>query len=577
MLGRLLSTYARPHLSSAALVVALQLIQSFAALTLPALNADIVDNGVAKGDGSYVLRVGSVMLAATLVQILSAISAFHISVRTAAALGRDLRVAVFQRVQELSLREVGRFGASSLLTRTTNDVQQVQSLVLMLLMMMVTAPIMGVGGVLMAFHQDVPMSLLIVVTLTTLVLAFVLILRRMGPLSASQQKLIDQVNRTLREQIAGIRVVRAFVRDQRESERFGAANTELRDIGFRLGRVQAFMNPSVLLIIECSNIAVLWFGGHRVHAGSMQVGSMLALLNYLVQILQAVLLATTAFQIAPRARACAERIQEVLVAEPSVKPPRIPVVELESRGLLELRNVVFRYPGAELPVLRGADLVARPGETTAIIGSTGSGKSTLLRLVPRLFDADSGSARVGGVDVRDLDPGLLASTVRLVPQKPHLFSGTVASNLRYGAPDVGDEQLWRALEVAQAREFVEALPGGLDHPITQGGRNLSGGQRQRLAIARALAACPDIYLLDDCFSALDHATDAAARRALARETENSTVVIVAQRVSTIRDADRIVVLDEGQVVGTGTHAELLRTNSTYQEIVSSQLFEEEAA
>ncbi|GAA2264442.1 ABC transporter ATP-binding protein [Kitasatospora cystarginea] len=577
MLGRLLSTHMRPYTTSAALVVVLELIQSFAALTLPALNADIVDNGVAKGDGGYVVRLGAVMLAATLVQILSAISAFYVSVRTAAALGRDLRATVFRRVQELSLREVGRFGASSLLTRTTNDVQQVQSLVLMILTMMVTAPIVGIGGVLMAFHQDVPMSLLVVVTLTTLVLAFVLILRRMGPLSASQQKLIDRVNRTLREQITGVRVVRAFVRDRREGERFGAANTELRDVGFRLGRVQAFMNPSVLLIIECSNIAVLWFGGHRVHDGSMQVGSLIALLNYLVQILQAVLLATMAFQLAPRARACAERIQEVLVAESSVKPAQIPATELESKGLLELQDVVFRYPGAEVPVLRGANLVARPGETTAIIGSTGSGKSTLLRLVPRLFDTDSGSARVGGVDVRDLDPDILASTVRLIPQKPYLFSGTVASNLRYGAPDADDEQLWQALEIAQAREFVEALPAGLNHPITQGGRNLSGGQRQRLAIARALAARPDIYLFDDCFSALDYVTDAAVRSALARETENTTVVIVAQRVSTIRDADHIVVLDEGQVVGTGTHTELLRNNSTYQEIVSSQLAEEDAA
>ncbi|AUG80423.1 multidrug ABC transporter ATPase [Kitasatospora sp. MMS16-BH015] len=577
MPGRLLSTYLRPYRGWVAVVVALQLVQSFAALTLPALNADIVDSGVAKGDGGYVLRVGAVMLAATLVQVLSAVSAFRLAARTAAALGRDLRAAVFHRVQELSLREVGRFGTSSLLTRTTNDVQQVQSLVLMTLAMMVTAPIVGLGGVLMAFRQDVPMSLLLLAGLATLVLAFVLILRAMAPLSASQQQLVDRVNRTLREQIAGVRVVRAFVQDRREGERFGAATTELREVGYRLGRVQAFMNPSVLLIIECSNIAVLWFGGHRVQAGSMQVGSMVALLNYLVQILQAVLLATTAFQIAPRARTCAERIQEVLAAEPSVRPPRHPVRAFESRGLLELREVVFRYPGAELPVLRGADLVARPGETTAVIGSTGSGKSTLLRLVPRLFDADSGSARVGGVDVRELDPALLTRAVRLVPQQPHLFSGTVGANLRHGAPEADEDRLWRALEIAQAREFVEALPGGLDHPITRGGRNLSGGQRQRLAIARALAARPDVYLFDDCFSALDQATDAAVREALAAETADATVVIVAQRVSTIRDADRILVLDEGQVVGAGTHAELLRDNPTYQEIVSSQLVEEEAA
>ncbi|GGO96010.1 ABC transporter ATP-binding protein [Wenjunlia tyrosinilytica] len=577
MLGRFLSAFLRPYGGYIVVVVAFQLVQSAAALSLPTLNADIVNNGVVKGDGGYVLRVGVVMLGCTLVQILSAATAFYAAARTSAALGRDVRAAVFQRVQELSVREVQHFGAPSLLTRTTNDVQQVQVLVLMVLTMMVTAPIVGFGGVLMALFQDAPMCVLVLVTLTALTLAFVLILRQMGPLSASQQELIDRVNRIVREQITGVRVVRAFVRDRREGERFDAANADLRDIGFRLGRVQAFMNPSVLLIIECSNIAVLWFGGHRVHDGSMQAGSLIALLNYLVQILQAVLLATMAFQLTPRARACAERIHEVLTAESSMRPADSPVTELGPRGLLELRNVIFSYPGAEVPVLRGVDLVARPGQTTAIIGSTGSGKSTLLNLVPRLFDADSGSARVGGVDVRRIDPATLVSSVRLVPQKPYLFSGTVASNLRHGAPDADHEHLWRALETAQAREFVEALPGGLDHPITQGGRNLSGGQRQRLTIARALAARPDIYLLDDCFSALDAVTDAALRRALIRDAKDATVVIVAQRVSTIRDADRIVVLDAGRVVGVGTHTELLRDNPTYREIVSSQLTEGEAA
>jgi ATP-binding cassette subfamily B protein len=399
----------------------------------------------------------------------------------------------------------------------------------------------------------------------------------MRPLFRTMQERIDKVNRVMREQITGIRVIRAFVRDEYEQARFAEANAELTGVSLAVGRLMALMFPTVLLVINVSSVAVLWFGGHRINTGGMQVGALTAFLAYLMQILMSVMMATFMFVMIPRAEVCAERIQEVLDTESSVTPPLVPVTTLAGHGQLELRDVDFRYPGAEVPVLRGVDLIARPGETTAVIGSTGSGKTTLLNLVPRLFDATGGAVLVDGVDVRDLAPPMIPRCVGLVPQKPYLFSGTVASNLRYGRPGATDEELWTALEVAQARDFVERMPGGLDAPIAQGGSNVSGGQRQRLAIARVLVNRPEIYLFDDSFSALDYATDAALRAALDREIADATVVIVAQRVSTIRDADRIVVLDEGQVVGTGTHHELMDTNSTYREIVLSQLTEQEAA
>ncbi len=577
MLVRLTRAYLRPYSKSIALIVLLQLVQTLATLYLPTLNADIIDGGVVKGDTGYILRYGGWMLGVTLVQVVCAVGAVYYGARTSMALGRDLRAAVFDRVQSFSSREVGQFGAPSLITRTTNDVQQVQMLVLMAFTLMVSAPIMCVGGIVMALNQDVPLSALLLVIVPILGIIVSLIIWRMRPVFRGVQERIDTVNRVLREQITGIRVIRAFVRDTHERGRFRSANTELMDVSLKAGRLMSLMFPSVMLVVNLSSIAVLWFGGHRIDGGHMEIGALTAFLSYLMQILMAVMMATFMFMMVPRAEVCAERVQEVLGTDSSVVPPAAPVTQLRRSGHLELTGVEFRYPGAEEPVLKDVSLVARPGEITAVIGSTGSGKSTLLGLVPRLFDATGGTVLVDGVDVRELDPVLMSETVGLVPQKPYLFSGTVASNLRYGKPDATDEELWQALETAQARDFVEGMELGLAAPISQGGTNVSGGQRQRLAIARALVRRPEIYLFDDSFSALDYATDARLRAALAHETGDATVVIVAQRVSTIRDADRIVVLDEGRVVGTGTHPELMATNETYREIVLSQLTEEEAA
>ncbi|MFI0908133.1 ABC transporter ATP-binding protein [Streptomyces sioyaensis] len=577
MLVRLAWGHLRPHRRAISLIVLLQLIQTLATLYLPTLNADIIDNGVVKGDTGYILGTGAFMIAVTLLQIVCAIGAVYFGARTAMALGRDVRAAVFDRVQSFSAREMGTFGAPSLITRTTNDVQQVQMLVLMTFTMMVSAPIMCIGGVLMALNQDVPLSGLLLVIVPVLGLLISLIVRRLRPLFRGVQARIDTVNRVLREQIAGIRVIRAFVRDRYERERFAGANTDLFEVSLRSGRLMSMMFPLVMLIVNLSSVAVVWFGGLRIDSGAMQIGALTAFLSYLMYILMSIMMATFMVMTLPRAEVCAERIQEVLSTDSSVVPPAHPVTELRRHGELELRNVEFRFPGAEQPVLKDISLLARPGETTAVIGSTGSGKSTLLGLVPRLFDATGGTVLVDGEDVRTLDQETLARTIGLVPQKPYLFSGTVATNLRYGNPDATDDELWHALETAQAREFVERMEGGLDAPVAQGGGNVSGGQRQRLAIARALVRRPEIYLFDDSFSALDYATDAALRAALSRETDRATVVIVAQRVATIRGADRIVVLDEGRVVGTGTHTELMAGNETYREIVLSQLTEQEAA
>ncbi|MYU12717.1 ATP-binding cassette domain-containing protein [Streptomyces sp. SID8361] len=580
MLVRLIRAYLRPYTRTITLIVLLQLVQTLATLYLPALNADIIDSGVVKGDTGYILRAGGLMIAVTFVQIVCAAGAVYFSARTSMALGRDVRAAVFDRVQSFSAREMGHFGAPSLITRTTNDVQQVQMVCLLAFTLMVSAPIMCVGGVVMALDQDVPLSGLLLLIVPALGLVVTLIARRMRPLFRHVQERIDTVNRVLREQITGIRVIRAFVRDTHERDRFSAANTGLMDVSLRAGRLMSLMFPAVMLVVNVSSVAVVWFGGHRIDSGGMQVGALTAFLSYLMQILTSVMMATFMFMMVPRAEVCAERVQEVLDTVTSVVPPLQPVAPVPAdagRGLLELRGVEFRYPGADEPVLRDISLIARPGRTTAVIGSTGSGKSTLLGLVPRLFDATDGSVHIDGVDVRDLDPGVMTRTVGLVPQKPYLFAGTVASNLRYGDPGATDEELWRALETAQAREFVESMEDGLDSPIAQGGTNVSGGQRQRLAIARALVGRPSVYLFDDSFSALDYATDARLRAALVDETESATVVIVAQRVSTIRGADLIVVLDAGRIVGAGTHGELMADNETYREIVLSQLTEEEAA
>ncbi|MEV8396662.1 ABC transporter ATP-binding protein [Streptomyces niveus] len=577
MLLRLLRTHLIPYKRAIGLLVALQLLQTCASLYLPTLNADIIDNGVVKGDTGYIIQFGAFMIAVSVLQVIGQIGAVYYGARTASALGRDVRAAIFDRVQSFSAREVGQFGAPSLITRTTNDVQQVQMLVLMSFTLMVSAPIMCVGGIVMALGQDVPLSGVLLAVVPVLGVSVSLIVKRMRPLFRTMQERLDTVNRVLREQITGNRVIRAFVRDEYEKGRFKKANTDLTEMQLATGRLMALMFPVVMTVVNVSSVAVVWFGAHRIDSGGMQIGALTAFLAYLMQIVMAVMMATFMFMMVPRAEVCAERIEEVLDTRSSVVPPKMPVRALRRHGHLEVRGAEFRYPGAEEPVLREVSLTALPGETTAVIGSTGSGKSTLLGLVPRLVDATAGEVLVDGENVRGLDPALLARTVGLVPQKPYLFSGTVATNLRYGNPDATDEELWHALDVAQAKEFVTELEGGLNAPISQGGTNVSGGQRQRLAIARTLVQRPEIYLFDDSFSALDYATDAALRAALGRETAEATVVIVAQRVATIRDADRIIVMDEGRVVGEGRHHELMDGNETYREIVLSQLTEAEAA
>jgi ATP-binding cassette subfamily B protein len=571
MLVRILRNHLRPYKRPIVQVVVLQLVGTIAALYLPSLNADIIDNGVVLGDTDYIIRTGGWMLGVALVQIASTVAAVYFGARVAMAFGRDLRSAIFRRVGEFSSREVARFGAPSLITRNTNDVQQVQMLVLMTFTMLIAAPIMMVGGVLMALREDVGLSWLVVVAVPVLAIIVGFIISRMIPGFRQMQSRIDDVNQVMREQIMGIRVVRAFVRERFETQRFEAANAELTDVAIGVGRWMAAVFPVVMLILNASSVAVLWFGGLRVDGGLMEIGSLTAFLAYLVQILMAVMMSTFMLVLVPRASVSADRVGEVLDTESTVVPPENGTTTHDRRGNLELRGVGFSYPGAAHPVLSDITLAARPGETTAIIGSTGAGKTTLLNLIPRLFDATEGEIRVGGVDVRDFDLDTLWGRIGLVPQKAYLFTGTVASNLRYGKPDATEEEMWQALEVAQARDFVEAMADGLDSPIAQGGTNISGGQRQRLAIARALIRRPGIYLFDDSFSALDVATDARLRRALKPVTADATVVIVAQRVFTIMDADRIVVLEDGAVVGLGTHEELLAGCPTYVEIVGSQL------
>ncbi|WP_322760435.1 ABC transporter ATP-binding protein [Frankia sp. Cr2] len=577
MLIRLLRAHLGPYTRPITIVVGLQLVATIAILYLPTLNADIIDHGVITGDTDYILRTGGIMLGIATVQILCSGAAVYVGARIAMALGRDLRAALFDQVQSFSIREVGRFGAPSLITRATNDVQQVQMLALMSFTLMVSAPIMCLGGIALALHQDATLSTLLIVIVPLLGAMIIAIVSRMQPLGRAMQERLDVVNRILREQLSGLRVIRAFVRDDYEQRRFGVANAELTDVALRFGRLMALMFPLVLTVVNVASVAVLWFGAHRIDAGQMQIGALTAFLSYLMQILMSVMMATFMFIMIPRAEVCAERIGEVLATESTLLPPVNPVRSLDRHGELELVDVGFGYPGAQASVLRGISIRARPGQVTAIIGGTGSGKTTLIGLIPRLADATQGAILVDGVDVRELDPALLAATVGLVPQKPYLFSGTIATNLRYGNPAATDADLWHALEIAQAKEFVEAMPEGLDTVIAQGGTNVSGGQRQRLAIARVLVCRPEIYLFDDSFSALDYATDAHLRAALARETGAATVVIVAQRVATIREADQIIVLDGGEVVGTGTHHQLMAGNTTYREIVLSQLTEEEAA
>src|SRR5216684_655194 len=577
MLIKLLRTYLRPYTSALLAVVALQLVSTMANLYLPSLNADIIDKGVAKGDTAYIISTGGWMLAVTLVQIACSIAAVYFGARAAMSFGRDVRSAIFHKVGTFSGREVAQFGAPSLITRNTNDIQQVQMLVLMTCTLMVAAPIMCVGGIIMALRQDVGLSWLMLVSIPALVVAIGLIVVRMVPQFRLMQARIDTVNRVLREQLSGIRVVRAFVREGAEAERFAEANASLTLTALRVGRLMVLIFPTVMLILNASSVAVLWFGAARVNSGEMQIGALTAFLMYLMLILTSVMMATFMAIMIPRAAVSSDRISEVLNTESSVSPPEHPVREVHSRGELELRDVEFRYPGAAAPVLHNISFRATAGQTTAIIGSTGAGKTTLISLVPRLFDATSGAVLIDGVSVRDLDPEMLWNRIGLVPQKPYLFTGTVASNLRYGNPEATDAELWQALDVAQAADFVRAMPGGLEAHIAQGGTNVSGGQRQRLAIARALVRQPEIYLFDDSFSALDLATDARLRAALRPHTARATVVIVSQRVSTVSDADQIVVLDDGAIVGLGRHEELLKKCPTYLEIVQSQLAAEPAA
>lgn len=578
MLIRLLRSYLQPYRKLLVAVVVLQGIQALASLYLPTLNADIIDRGVLKGDNDYIRSIGLAMLGMTLVQMVFAVAAVYCGARLAMAMGRDVRSALFHRVTDFSAREVGLFGAPSLITRITNDVQQVQMLVVMSCTLAVAAPITIVGGVALAAQQDVGLVWLLLVSLPALALSVGLIVLRMVPLFRKMQDSIDGANGVLREQITGVRVVRAFVREPEEVERFGEVNDELTEVSLQAGRLMALMFPILLVIINGSSIGVLWFGANRISSGDMSVGSLVAFLTYFTLILIAVMMGMFVAIMAPRAAVCAERIVEVLDTQPSVVVPESPVAPAAgSIGSLELRDVGFCYPGAESPVLDGISLTSLAGQTTAVVGSTGAGKTTLVNLVARLVDVTSGAVLVDGVDLRDMAPEALWSRMGLVPQKPYLFSGTVASNMRYGKPDATDDEIWEALRVAQAADFVSAMPGDLDAPITQGGTNVSGGQRQRLAIARALVKKPEIYVFDDSFSALDLATDARLRSALVPYVAGATVLIVAQRISTIATADQILVLEDGKTCGLGTHAELLETCPTYAEIVASQMAESEAA
>jgi ATP-binding cassette subfamily B multidrug efflux pump len=573
---RLLRTHLGPYRKVLGIVLILQAIQTAAALTLPSLNADIIDNGVLQGDNGYIWRTGAIMLGFSVIQIVFVVFAVRYGAQAAMSFGRDLRRDIFRQVNSYSAREVGQFGAPSLITRVTNDVQQVQMLVVLACTMMIAAPITMVFGIIFAIREDVGLSVIMLIAIPILIAVLAVIITRMVPTFQVMQLRVDRVNQVLRDQITGIRVVRAFVREPEEVERFAVANDELTKTSLRAGRLMSLMFPTVTLFISISNIAVLWLGAERINSGDMELGSVVAYLSYLVQVLIAVVMLTFMVSMLPRAAVAAERISEVLDTNSSVVPPANPVMSVREHGTIDFDTVGFTYPGAISSVLSDVSFRVSPGRTTAIIGSTGSGKSTLVDLVPRLFDVTKGTVSVNGVDVRQLDPDLLWGSIGYVPQKPYLFSGTIASNLRFGRPDATDEELWNALEVAQAAGFVQSMPKGLDSPINQGGTNVSGGQRQRLSIARAIVLQPDIYIFDDSFSALDLATDARLRLALQPQVKNSGVLIVAQRVSTIADADQIIVLENGRIVGRGRHLALIDTCPTYAEIVDSQ-FDREAA
>ena len=575
----LLARYLRPYRAQIAVVLVLLLIQAIGNLYLPDLNGDIINNGVVKGDNDYILRTGGLMLIVTAVLGVAAIVGVYLSAQIAMGFGRDLRSAIFTKVETFSQVEVNQFGPASLITRNTNDVQQVQIVVLMALTIMISAPILIVGGIVMALRTDVPLSGLLLVVIPLMALVIAVVMSRAIPLFRAVQVKIDRINQVMRESLSGIRVIRAFVRTDLEERRFDVASLDLFDTQLRVTRLFAITLPTMTLILSLSTVAVMWFGASRVDSGDLSIGDLTAFLQYLMQILFAVLTAVFMFILIPRAVVSSARIREVLDTAPKIHDPVLAIVPdaaSPDRGVVEFRNVSFGYPGAQEPVLHDVSFRAEPGRTTAIVGSTGSGKTTLINLIPRLYDATAGAVLVDGVDVRDMDREELWRRIGLIQQKAFLFTGTVASNLRFGDADATDEELWRALEIAQGREFVAEMEGGLEAPITQGGSNVSGGQRQRLSIARAIVRKAPIYIFDDSFSALDFTTDARLREALGRELGGSTVIIVAQRVGTILHADQIIVLDAGRIVGRGTHRELLETNETYREIVFSQLSEDEA-
>jgi ABC-type multidrug transport system fused ATPase/permease subunit len=577
MLTRLLRERLRPYTAQVAIVVTLLAIQSVGNLYLPNLNADIINNGVVKGNVRYIFRTGAVMLGITLVLGAVAIVAVYWASRVSMGVGADVRAGVYGRVQGFSSREMNRFGTPSLITRNTNDVQQIQLFLQMALTLMVIAPIMCIGGVIMAVREGAALSPLLAVAVPVMAVVIGVLLVMVVPLFRSMQAKIDRINQVLREQITGVRVIRAFLRVPSERRRFQTANADLTATALRINRLFALAVPTLMAIMNLSSVAVLWFGGRLVSEGVMPIGNLTAFLTYILQILIAVMMAVMMVILIPRAMASAERVEEVLDAVPTVSDPPRPITPVSTTGVVEFRGVTFGYPGSEHPVLRDLTFTLHPGRTCAIIGGTGSGKSTVLNLIPRFFDPTGGAVLVNGTDVRDQELEQLWSCIGLVPQRSFLFSGTVASNLRFGRPEATEAELWHALTVAQARDFVASMPGGLDAPIDQGGTNVSGGQRQRLSIARTLVKRPRLYLFDDCFSALDAATDARLRAALRADTQDATVVIVAQRVSTIMHADQVIMLDDGRIAGIGTHHQLLATCDPYREIVTSQLGEGVAA
>jgi ATP-binding cassette subfamily B protein len=571
VLGKILIRYLSRYRWLLLALLVFQFVAAMASLYLPRLNADIIDQGVARGDTAFIWSQGMLMLAISLGQITASVVATYFAARAAMAAGRDIRRDIFEKVSGFSERELSQFGAGSLITRNTNDVQQVQMLAMMGATMLVSAPLLAIGGIFMALQQDVGLSWLIAVAVPILLVAVALVIARMVPLFRSYQSKLDAVNRIMREQLTGVRVVRAFVRERIEEERFRGANTDIMIVGRKVGSLFVLLFPLAMLVLNVTVVGVIWFGGIQVDAGGVQIGTLFAFMQYVAQILMGVLMASFMTVMIPRAAVSAERIGEVLDSHSTLERPAHPVSVFPTPGSVEFDDVSFAYPGAESPVVSGVSFAARPGETVAIVGSTGAGKTTLVSLLPRLFDVTEGAVRVGGVDVREADLDGLWKSIGLVPQRPFLFSGTVASNLRFGREDATDDELWKALEIAQGRDFVEAMEGGLDGRIAQGGTNVSGGQRQRLAIARAIVHRPAVLVFDDSFSALDLSTDARLRQALWQELPEVTKIVVAQRVSTITGADRIVVLEEGRLAGVGSHEELLQTSSTYREIVESQL------